>query len=474
MSEQQPLPGRTRTILLWLVSGAFFMELLDGTILNTALPVMSQSFNQSPLRMQSVVIAYLLTVAFLIPISGWMSDRFGCRNVFFAATGLFALGSLFCAASPTLELLVLARFVQGIGGSMMVPVGRLIILRIFPRDQLIRGLTFITMPALVAPLIGPTLGGFLVQYASWHWIFLINIPLGILGLVLTFLYMPNLKEEQRKPFDWIGFLLFGSAMIAISLSLEGAGELHWRNDLTLALFCGGVGGFVFFWIFAGYKKAALFNTELFRVRSFAVGIVGNVFARMSNGSIPFLTPLMLQLGLGYSPLQSGMTLIPLSLFGIFGKSLISPMLNRFGHRNFLVVNTFLLGSLIAGFLFVSPETPYGFLLVYLAVLGMINSMQFTAMNVLTLTDLPRNLESNGNSLLSVVMQVSISMGIAISAMLLSWFSGHYQGARPQEMLPYFQSTFLVMGLIAVLSSGIFFFAPKKMRFLLDRSGKERV
>lgn len=227
MPDKPVLDPKTAKILPWVVAIAFFMQMLDSTILNTALPAMAHDLGTNPLRMQSVIISYMLTVALVIPASGWLADKFGIKQIFLFAIALFTLGSLACALSPSLNIIVGCRILQGIGGALMVPVGRLVVLRAYPREQLVSVLSFITIPGLVGPLIGPTLGGFLVQYASWHWIFLINIPVGIIGILATLKYMPYLtRGGDLHPFDTVGFLLFGTFMLTITLGLQGIGELH--------------------------------------------------------------------------------------------------------------------------------------------------------------------------------------------------------------------------------------------------------
>jgi len=235
MQPTLPLDPRSARLLPWLVAIAFFMQTLDSTILNTALPAMALDLAEDPLRMQGVVIAYMLTVALLIPASGWIADRFGSRQIFVAAILLFSLGSLLCALSPRLDLLIAARVVQGLGGALMLPVGRLVVLRAYPRSEFVRIMAFIALPGLVGPLLGPTLGGWLVEYASWHWIFLINLPVGVLGCLAALRFMPDFKAALRPRFDTPGFLLFGAAMVLITIALEGLGELHMPHARVMLL-----------------------------------------------------------------------------------------------------------------------------------------------------------------------------------------------------------------------------------------------
>lgn len=448
------LDARTARLLPWIVAIAFFMQTLDGTILNTALPSMAADLSEDPLRMQSVVIAYMLTVALLIPASGWLADRFGTRHIFFGAILLFSLGSLLCAVSQSLNMLVIARIIQGLGGALMMPVGRLVVLRAYPRTELVRIMSFITLPGLLGPLIGPTLGGWLVEYTSWHWIFLINLPVGVLGCWAAFRFMPDLRGPERTRFDLAGFLLFGAAMLLITMALEGLGELHLPHVRVMLLLLAGLACLAAYWLRAGRTPNALFPPSLFQTRSFAVGILGNIFARLGSGALPFLTPLLLQLGMGYSPAQAGMSMIPLALAAMAMKPLAKPLIDRLGYRRILTSNTVLLGLLIASMALVDGQTSHVQLAIQLTLIGAINSLQFTAMNTVTLIDLRDSEASSGNGLLSVVVQLSMSMGIAAAAALLGGFNLGNQGAA-DSVLGAFQATYLCVGLLSILAAGIF-------------------
>ena len=357
MPQAAVLDTRTARLLPWLVAIAFFMQTLDGTILNTALPAMARDLAEDPLRMQGVVIAYMLTVALLIPASGWLADRFGTRRIFVSAIVLFSLGSLFCAMSTSLSQLVIARVIQGMGGALMLPVGRLVVLRAYPRSEFVRVMTFIALPGLVGPLIGPTLGGWLVEYASWHWIFLINLPVGLLGCAAAYRFMPDLRSAERIRFDTVGFLLFGAAMVLITIALEGLGELHMPHARVLMLMVIGSACLAAYWLRAGHVDKPLFSPSLFRIRSFAVGIFGNLFARLGSGALPFMLPLLLQVALGYSPAQAGMMMIPLAAGAMLIKPLAKPLIDRLGYRRILIGNTLLLGSLIASLATIDVATP---------------------------------------------------------------------------------------------------------------------
>ena len=455
------LDPRTARLLPWIVAIAFFMQMLDGTILNTALPAMAATLNESPLRMQSVVIAYLLTVALLIPASGWIADRFGTRRVFFGAILLFSIGSLLCAQAPTLTLLVAARVVQGLGGALMVPVGRLVVLRAYPRARLVEVLSFVTLPGMVGPLVGPTLGGWLVEYASWHWIFLINIPVGALGCFATWKFMPDLRAAPgaQTQFDGMGFVFFGAAMVLISISLEGLGELHLAHARVMLLLMSGLACLAAYWLHAARAEHPIFSLKLFHTHTYAVGILGNLFARLGSGAMPFLMPLLLQVGLGYAPSKAGMTMIPVAACAMFAKALARPLIEKLGYRKLLAGNTLLLGSLMASFASINAETAYPLLLIHLAIFGAVNSMQFTAMNTVTLIDLSDADASSGNSLLSVVMQLSVSLGVAAAAALLAGFADEYVHPTQAQLLESFHYTFLCVGFMAMLAAGIFLQLP---------------
>jgi EmrB/QacA subfamily drug resistance transporter len=455
------LDARTLRWLPWVVAIAFFMQSLDGTILNTALPAMARSLAEDPLRMQSVVIAYMLTVALLIPASGWIADRFGIKRIFFGAILLFSLGSLLCALSSSLSMLVAARVVQGLGGALMVPIGRLIVLRAYPRSELVRIMSFITVPGLLGPLLGPTLGGWIVEYLSWHWIFLINLPVGLLGCYAVKTLVPDLQGGGRTRFDGVGFALFGASMVLITIALEGLGELHLPHMRVVLLLFGGMACLAAYWLRAGNIDYPLFAPALFRTRSFAVGIFGNLFSRLGSGALPFLVPLLLQVALGYSPSKAGMSMIPLAIAAMITKSVARPLIERLGYRIVLTVNTFLLGALLASLALVDAQTQYWVLLVHLGLMGAVNSLQFTAMNAVTLIDLDDASAASGNSLLSVVAQLSLSLGVACAAALLGGFTDDVTRGEVSSLLGAFQMTFLSVGVLSMLAAGIFLQLPPK-------------
>jgi EmrB/QacA subfamily drug resistance transporter len=454
---------RNPVILLWIVAVGFFMQTLDSTIVNTALPSMARSLGESPLRMQSVVIAYALTMAILIPASGWIADRFGTRRAYFAAIAIFVVGSLGCALSDSLLQLVCARIVQGAGGAMLLPVGRLAALRAFPRDQFLKAMSFVAIPGLVGPLIGPTLGGWLSQVASWHWIFLINVPIGLIGLFATVRYMTDDRAPAQVPFDITGYALIAIGMAALSVSLAGLGELGLQRAIVMVLLVLGLASLTAYWLHAARVPAPLFSPSLFRVRTYGIGLLGNLFSRIGIASMPFLIPLLLQISLGFSPLHAGLTMIPVTVAALSMKRVVTPLITRFGYRNVLVTNTILIGATIASFALVTPEQSMWLRGLQLFCLGAVNSLQFTAMNTISLKDLDHDAASSGNGLLSVVQMLSMSLGVAAAAALLGTFNAVFADPAGAYALRAFQATFLCIGVMTCASAAIFWQLEPEIR-----------
>ena len=463
----RPLPEldeRTAKWLPWLVAMSFFMTMLDGTIMNTALPAIARSLGENPLRMQAVVISYLLTMAICIPASGWLTDRVGPRRLMTWSIGLFALGSLLCAISPNLYCMAGARIVQGAGGALMVPVGRLVILRLYPKNELVRVLSIIPIPGLFGSLIGPALGGLLVQYASWHWIFIINIPVGLAGMLATMKLMPHFEPLQDTPFDLPGFLVFGLSLVLISLGLEGLGDAAISFGAAAALGAVGVTVQAAYWLGLARRPSALFPPSIFRTKTFSVGLAANLFTRLGTGATPFLLPLLLQVVLGYSPLVAGLMMMPMAVASVCAKLLARPLAHCFKYRSILLANTFLQGGLIASLALVPRDLNPIIFCLQLAAMGGINSLQFTFLNTYTLMDLPYEDSGGGNALMSVMMQLSQSLAVSLAATTLVAFQGPLQAAAGGDMsatLTAFHYTFIVIGAISIISALLFYFSPRK-------------
>lgn len=461
--------ARSMAGLPWIAAMAFFMQALDATILNTALPAIAQSLNRSPLAMQSAIISYTLTVAMLIPVSGWLADRFGTRKIFMLAVTLFTLGSLACALSTSLTELVIFRVLQGIGGAMMMPVARLALLRAYPRSELLPVLNFVTMPGLVGPILGPVLGGVFVTWASWHWIFLINIPIGVAGLFYARKYMPDFTTPRRS-FDMGGFFLFGLSLVLFSSGMELFGEKIVATWMALSVILGGILLFLLYIRHARRHPTPLISLGLFNTRTFSVGIAGNIASRLGTGCVPFLMPLMLQVGFGYPALIAGCMMAPTAMGSILAKSTVTQVLRWFGYRKTLVGVTVFIGLMIAQFSLQSAALPVWMLILPLFVLGMAMSTQFTSMNTITLADLTDENASSGNSVLAVTQQLSISLGVAVSAAMLRFYEG-FDSANTVEQFHY---TFITMGALTVVSALVFMLLkPKDGRNLIKERYKEK-
>jgi len=458
--EAETAVSPARKSLLWLVAVGFFMQTLDATIINTALPAMAAGLGESPLRMQSVVVAYALTMAMLIPASGWIADRFGTRRIFFSAIVLFALGSVLCALSHSLGQLVAARVVQGLGGALLLPVGRLSLLRTVPRGEFLQAMSFVAIPGLIGPLLGPTLGGWLVQYASWHWIFLINVPVGLAGCIATLKYMPDLRGVVQKRFDGVGYGLLAVGMVAISLSLDGVG-LRQGGVMVVLIF--GFASVAAYWLRASRTPEPLFAPSLFHVQTLSIGLIGNLFSRLGSSCMPFLVPLLLQVSMGYSPVHAGLMMLPIALAGMAMKRFATPLITRHGYRRVLVINTILVGCTMASFGLTAPGQPMALHLLQLLAFGAVNSLQFTAMNTITLKDLDGSMASSGNSLLSMVQMLAMSMGVAAAGAVLAGYNGIFGTETAAHTLDAFQATFATMGLITVASAMIFWHLPAEVR-----------
>jgi len=435
--------------MLWIVAAGFFMQTLDTTIVNTALPSMASSLERRPLELQPVIVAYTLTMALLTPASGWLADRFGTRRVYFSAILIFVLGSLFCAGAHTLPQLVAARVVQGVGGSMLLPIGRLAVLRNVRGEQYIAALAFVSIAGQVGPIIGPVLGGWLVQQVSWHWIFLINVPVGVVGLIAVKRHLPAGDTAGAPPFDWIGCGLLSLCMVAFSLALDGpvqAGHAAWSAVLASV----SVAAALLYIPHARHSRTPLFRLALLREPNFSVGLAGNLVCRIGSGAVPFLLPLLMQLQLGYSPFHSGLMLLPAALAGTLSKRWIVPLVARFGYGSFLLVNTMLVGASIASFAAMSPGWPLALSIAQLALFGATNSMQFAAMNSVTLKGLSVEDAGSGNSLFSMVQMLAIGLGVTIGGGLVTLFTAQL-GASGSA----FRLAFLCVGTITLLSALVF-------------------
>ncbi|MFQ6600178.1 MFS transporter [Flavobacterium sp. C3NV] len=442
----------TKKILPIILATSIFMQMLDSTILNTSITAIAKDLHESPLDMQNAIISYVLTLALFMPVSGFLSDKFGTKKVFIFALLLFSIGSLFCSLSQNLTHLIFSRVIQGIGGSLMTPVGKLALIRTFPKKELLKAMNFAIIPALIGPVLGPLVGGYMVDYLSWHWIFLINIPFGIIGILLSLKYMPDYKSPIID-FDLKGFLIFAAASLLLSISLELFGNTVRVTPVLLVLMSG------FLMLYWYYKHAVtdnnpLFPLNLFKVRTFRVGIVGNLATRLGFSSIPLLLPMMIQIAYGQSAVTSGWIVAPMALTAMFGKSAVIKILNTYGYRKTLMVNTFIIGVLICALAIPSIHSSFYWYVPIISVLGFFNSIQFTSMNSISIADLRVYHTSSGNSLVSVNQQLAIGFGIAFGLLVLKVFQGDTKLIH-NEIHNAFRYTFLVVGFLTILSGLVF-------------------
>ncbi|WP_313383820.1 multidrug transporter subunit MdtD [Chishuiella sp.] len=440
--------------LPWLAAMAFFMQALDGTILNTSLPTIAKDLGKSPLEIQSIIVAYTLTVALLIPVSGWLSDKYGTKKIFQIAIFTFTLGSVLCAFATTLPFLVISRVIQAIGGSMMVPVARLAILYAYPKRELLKVINFITIPGLIGPLLGPSLGGFLVDALSWHWIFLVNIPFGIIALWMTTFAIPDFKHPVFK-FDIRGMILFSGGVTFLTLLMELVSSRVIGYQMVIALAVISIFLIALYIYHARKKQHPLIDLNLFKIRTLKIGIIGNLITRLGIGGMPFLTPLLLQVGYGHSAVVAGLMMIPAAISNMLAKSFAVPIVSKFGYRKTLIWNTIVLGLVICMFYLMRADTSIYYIIPLMILNGFFSSIQFTAMNTLSLADLDERTSSEGNSLLSVTQQLSLTFGISVAALILGVFR-QMDSINNGEQIEAFRYAFLTMGILTVLSSYIFF------------------
>jgi EmrB/QacA subfamily drug resistance transporter len=445
----------SKRLLPWLVAVAFFMESLDTTILNTAVPAISAALDVTPLSMKAVLASYTLSLAVFIPVSGWVADRFGTRRVFAAAIGLFTLGSFLCGISSNIDALVACRVLQGMGGSMMVPVGRMTLVRTFSKSGLLRAMSFVSIPALVAPMLGPIAGGLIVGYLHWRFIFFVNIPIGLAGLVLVYLYLPDYREEKTHPLDIVGLILFGSGIALLSYVLEvfgehtlGAREITGLLVVSLTLLVG-------YWVHAKTLQFPLLQLRLFRIRTFRAAVGGGLFTRLGIGGVPFLLPLLYQVGLGFTPIQSGLLLMPQALAAISVNWVILRLLARFGYRGVLVTNTIIIGMLLLLFAAIGVHTPIWVIVGLAFLYGAYSSLQYTSMNTLVYADTTEAETSAANSIFSTVQQMAISFGVAAAGLATALFIPEHSQSNPALMIGGLHKALLLLGVLTILSTTVF-------------------
>ena len=437
--------------LIWLVAAAFFMQTLDSTIVNTAVPSIAHALAVPPIALKTALTSYVLTLAICIPASAWLSDRFGTRRVFAASIWIFTLGSLASGVAQNLTQLVAARVLQGIGGALLMPIGRYVLVRAFGPKDFVAAMSTAGIPGLLGPVLGPLLGGVLSQYASWRWIFLVNVPVGIAGLWLNRTHMPDFRGE-RRPFDWIGFALFAFASGMLLTAAESAGDGHYRNAGIAAL-AGLACGFAY-WRHGRRAAHPVVDLSLFRVRSFSIAAGGGLCTRLGTAGLSFILMLFLQVGCGWSPTEAGLMIVPQAVAMVLMKFLIDRILKRYGYRRTLFVNTTLATALLACFAWFDATTPWWMIASLMFAYGFVMSLQYTAMNTLAFVDLEPGRAAQASSVTSAVQYLAISFGIALA----SWLLAVFLAGRHHDAAAYvhgFRAAVLVMAALSLLAVYVF-------------------
>ena len=403
-----------------IVATALFMENMDSTVISTSLPAIARALDTNPLALKLAVTSYLLSLAIFIPASGWTADRFGTRNVFRTAIGVFVLGSIGCAASHSLEQFVLARIAQGVGGAMMTPVGRLILVRSIDKQLLVNAMSLVTIPALIGPICGPPLGGFITTFASWHWIFLINVPIGLVGFALVSRFIPNVYAEQQDPFDVLGFILSGLAIAGLAFGLSALGLEFLPTKIVVALIAAGAVSAVAYVIHAGRTPGPILDLSLLRLPTFRASIFGGFLFRLGIGALPFLLPLLLQVGFKLTPFQSGLITFTAALGAMFMKAAVASVLRRFGYRNVLVYNALISSAFLAACATFVQGMPFAAMVAILLSGGFFRSLQFTSINTIAYAEIAPAKMSRATSMVAAAQQLSLSTGVAVGALVVEF------------------------------------------------------
>jgi len=442
----------TKRYLPWVVAVALFMEQLDSTIVNTAVPAMAASLQVTPLSLKAVVTSYILSLAVGIPISGWVADRWGTRRVFACAVALFTLASVLCGLAVNVPMLVAARILQGIGGALMMPVGRLAVIRTFTKSELITAMSFVTMPALIGPLLGPTVGGLIVHWLSWREIFFVNVPVGLVALALIHRHMPDYRSPVQRPLDVTGLALFGSGTALLSWLLEVFGEHQLDFTSAAVLLLLSLGLLAAYGLYARHTEHPLLRLQLFRIRTFRISVIGGFCTRIGLGGLPFLLPLLYQLGLGLPAWQSGLLTMPTAAAAMSMKMIAPRILARWGYRQVLVLNTVMIGVTISLFACVDASTPLAWIVMLGLAQGFFNSLQFSSMNSMAYADVDAASASMASTLSSSLQQMSMSFGLACGTLLTSWYLGGLPQSDHAAVTQALHLALVTLGVLTVLSS----------------------
>ena len=456
MSISSP-PNSYDHVVPLIVAVALFMENMDSTVIATSLPAIARALGTNPLALKLAVTSYLLALAIFIPASGWMADRFGARNVLRIAICVFVLGSIGCALSRSLDEFVLARILQGAGGAMMTPVGRLILVRSIDKRLLVNAMALVTIPALVGPICGPPLGGFITTYASWHWIFIINVPIGLVGVVMTTRYIADMPVERPAPFDFVGFVLSGLGIGGLAFGFSVMGLASLPTSVVAALIGVGAISAAAYVLHARRAPAPILDLRLFKFATFRASIFGGFMFRLGIGALPFLLPLLLQIGFNLTPFQSGLITFTGALGSMFMKAAVARVLKRFGYRPVLVYNSLISAAFLAACAGFLPGVPFAGMVAVLLAGGFFRSLQFTAVNTIAYAEIEAPLMSRATTLVSVGQQLALSTEVAVGALVveitLRLKHGTTMGAAD------FPPAFLVVGALTAAACLVFLRLP---------------
>jgi EmrB/QacA subfamily drug resistance transporter len=451
-------PSRTaaaKRLLPWLVAVGFFMESLDTTILNTAVPAIAKALEIPPLSMKAVLASYTLSLAVFIPISGWMANRFGTRRVFATAIGIFTLGSFLCGISRNIHWLVAFRILQGGGGAMMLPVGRITMVRTFAKSELINAMSFVAIPGLIGPMLGPIAGGAIIHYFHWSVIFFVNIPIGLVGLFLVYRHLPNYRESRNYALDIVGLALFGSGIALLSYVLEVFGETTLSGREMLGLLAISAVLLATYGLHSQRTKHPLLRLKLLATRTFRVAVSGNMFTRLGIGGIPFLLPLLYQVGLGFTPIQSGLLIMPQAFAAMSLKLAMPHILRKFGYRAVLIANTLMLGVMIMLFGTIGMRTPVWLIVAMAFAYGFLTSLQYTSMNTLAYADINEHGTSAASTIASTVQQLAVSFGVATASLAVALFIPENARANPADLIHGIHLALFALAALTVGSTIVF-------------------
>jgi EmrB/QacA subfamily drug resistance transporter len=442
-------------LLPWLVAVGFFMESLDTTILNTAVPAIAKALQVPPLSMKAVLASYTLSLAVFIPISGWMANRFGTRRVFASAIGIFTLGSFLCGISRDIHWLVAFRILQGGGGAMMLPVGRITMVRTFAKSELINAMSFVAIPGLIGPMLGPVIGGAIIGYFHWSVIFFVNIPIGFVGLLMVYRHLPNYRESRNYALDIIGLVLFGSGIALLSYVLEVFGETTLSGREILGLLAISAALLSAYGLHTKRTKHPLLRLRLLATRTFRVAVSGNMFTRLGIGGIPFLLPLLYQVGLGYTPIQSGLLIMPQAFAAMSLKLTMPHILRKFGYRAVLIANTLMLGVMIMLFATIGVTTPAWLIVAMAFSYGFLTSLQYTSMNTLAYADIGEHDTSPASTIASTVQQLAVSFGVATASLAAALFIPDRLRATPSQLIDGIHLALFALAALTIASTLVF-------------------